>query len=251
MKWKRAIAIGLFLLSIQQSGLSQGRLFITSKRVPTRNSVVRTPFPAFRAHLSEVRPLSDADLGVKQALGEIERMLSRATRLRLGPNLGVTTFVHEGYDSLLVKYEASGVQSSKTILVFDTASNIVVLIPYQPSAFGTAESARQFIDEIVRWEKFRSDLEVRLVFDLTTKALGGQGFPTASSVRWSCNFQTSLIGRQNYLVWTCSKMLFPDVFSKELLDLPERFPPLSERLRKRTKEEVRSMLSDTWRADVA
>jgi len=243
MRSKRAITIGLALLSIQQLGLSQGRLFITSKRVPPSRSVAQTPFPAFWGRVSELRPLSGADLGVKQALDEIERMLSRATRLRLGPNLGVTTFVQEGYDSLLTKYERSDVQSNKTIFVSDTGSNIVVLIPYQPSAFATAESARRFIDEIVRWENFRSDLEVRLVFDLTTRALGGEGIPGASSIRWRFWFRTSLIGRQNYLVWSFSKMYFDDVFSEELLGLAERFPPLSERCRNRSKEEVRSMLS--------
>ena len=104
-------------------------------------------------------------------------MLSSATRFRLGPNLGVTAFVQDSYDSLLTRYEVSGIESVKSIAVIDRDSIIVVIIPYQPSTFGTLESARQFLDEIVRWEKFRSDLEVPLTLDPIAKRVAGGGFP--------------------------------------------------------------------------
>ena len=240
---KRAIRIGLILLFVQRLGLPQGRLTITSGSVPPGEYVLRMSSTAFQSRLSQLRPRNDADLGVKEALGDIGRMLPRATRLRPGANLGVTTFMYERYDSLLTKYEVSGVESIKTIVVLDTASVIVLLVPYQPSAFGTAESARRFLDEIVQWDNFRLGLQVRLVLDPTAKRLAGGGDPTGSSIRWPFEVRSSLIGRQTYLVWTCSKGYFRDVFSPELLDLPERFPPLSERLRSRSKEEVRSMLS--------
>jgi len=47
------------------------------------------------------------------------------------------------------------------------------------------------------------------------------------------------------MLWVYEKVYLPDVFSAEFLALPERFPPLSERLRNRSAGQLRSMLSVT------
>ncbi len=145
----------------------------------------------------------------------------------------------------MTQYDVSGVESIKSIYVVDTAGHTILLIPYPLTTVSSADNVRGFVNKVVRWEVFPSDLDVGLVFDSTTKPMGGQGISNQSAIRKRFDFQSYVIGGQNYLVWTCAKAYSLTVFSREQLDLQERFPPLVERLRGRSVRDVFAMLSYT------
>jgi hypothetical protein len=236
---------GLFSAFVHGIALSQGHLAISSKSIRPTDSFVYSylgiSLSALEFFLSEVHQRPISDLGVKQALKETEALLQRATHFRVESNRGVTTFVLRGSDVLLTRYEVSGVESITSIYVFDWPGDSVLLIPYQPAAVSSADNVRSFINRVVRWEGFQAGLDVSLVFDPATKSLSGYGLST-SAIRRRFDFLSFLIGNQNYLVWRCDKTYFQNVFSPETNYLPERFPPLAERLRTHSTAELLSML---------
>jgi hypothetical protein len=239
-----ALKIGLLSAVVQGAALCQPNLTISRKNISLDGSFLEMSLPAFKSRLSEIHPQRITDSGVKQALSETESMLRRATNFHPESNRGATTFVVRGYDCLLTEYEVSAVQSIKSIYVVDMTRDSVILVPFRSADVSSADEVRALVNRIIEWNAFPADLNVRLAFDPATVLLVGQGISNFSALRPRFDLRSFVIGSQSYLAWTCSKRFFPTVFAPEQIDLPERFPPLAERLRRRSTQDLSTMLLD-------
>ena len=167
------LRIGLCLLIVEGLGLCQDKLTVSSSNISATDAVLGIPLPILGNFIAEIRQYSIVDSGVTRALYETETMLRRATHFHSQSNRGLKTFEHNGYDSLIAKYEVTGAEAINTIYVIDTTSFTALMVPAPDEAFASPDKSRMYLNRIIKWEAFPAEMRVQLGVDTSAKLFAG------------------------------------------------------------------------------
>ena len=201
--------------------------------------------------LGRLQPIGPEDAGVKTVLGMSERAAKMAVSLAPSRLLGALTSTVNGGDALFAAWSLDNTSGPRQLAVWDTPRQTAFLLIWNRIPFTNSDEAGAFMKHIVPSSGPFANLHLHTHWD--AQAHKFEGYGSNPSIIEPRGNEVQVFGvpvQDNSYVYAlvAGKRLVEQAFytgdPSDFIFVPERFPPLRERIGSWTKERVTAELSD-------
>ncbi len=190
-----------------------------------------------------VRPLESEPDSVRRVLRMSERAARMALTIRPGRLIGVLPTTENGQDILFAGWSLDDAAGPSTLAVWDATYFTAFFFVWNRVPFTSARDAELFTQRILPTEDLLSRLRVRMLWDGAKSKLYGDGVGTTIPYRVPVQILGAPVAPSSYVyALVVDKRLLERAYATGghpgVLYVPERFPPLEERVGAWTKEKL-------------
>jgi hypothetical protein len=229
------------LLICTSNAAGQATITFDLKAAPT--PLVAVPLEDMPGWLMKLRPAESVPESVRTVLRMSERAARMALAIPAGRLIGVLPVTGSGQDILFAGWSLDDAAGPTTLAVWDTTYYTAFLFIWNRMPFANAHDAELFTQRILPAEDFLSRLRVRMLWDGTRSKLFAEGEPTTFPYRAPIQILGVPAQPSSYVyALVVGKRLLGRAYDTggqvPTLYVPERFPPLNERVGTWTKERL-------------
>jgi len=212
---------------------AQARITFDLSRPPT--PLMAVPLDQTQAWLGRLRLPESAPNDLRTVLDMSERAARMVLTVAPGPLIGVHAFTMNNEDLLLAAWHLDEASGPSTLAIWDRPYATAFVLIWNRAPFSNAQQVEAFTQNILSDRSYLSNAEILMSWDEKHAELHGSGTPTVVPNREPIQILGAPGPGDTYTyALTVGKRLISAAYytgdPSDFLYVPERFPPLRERV---------------------